>query len=47
MKACPLKIYLQLDKTTDESNCSQLIALVRYVCDCTIKETFFSVKNWK
>ena len=31
IKASPLKTFLQLDETTDVENCSQLIALVRYV----------------
>ena len=41
MKASPLKISLQLDETTDVSNCSQLIALARYVHDGAIKNFLF------
>lgn len=33
IKASPLKIFLQLDGTTDVANCSQLIALVKFVHD--------------
>jgi len=47
MKANPLKISLQLNETTDVSNFSQLIALVRYVHDCTIKENFFFSEELK
>ena len=40
-----LKIALQLDETTDVENCSQLIALVRYIRNGVIIEDFFcSVK---
>jgi len=41
MKANPLTISLLLDETTDFSKCSQLIALVRYVHDGTIKNFLF------
>jgi len=47
MKGSRLKISLQLNKAIDVSNGSQLIALVRYGHDSTIKENSFSVKNWK
>ena len=36
MKASSLKVFCQLDKTTDIENCSQLISLVRYKYDGTI-----------
>jgi len=32
MKACPLKISLQLNETADVSNCGRSMALMRYVC---------------
>ncbi|XP_076329566.1 protein FAM200C-like [Tachypleus tridentatus] len=47
IKASPLKISLQLDKTTDVANCSQLIALVRYVHDGAIMEDFRFCKDLK
>ena len=40
IKASSLKISLQLDESTDVENCSQLIVLVRYVHDGSIKEDF-------
>ena len=40
MKASRFENPLQLDETTDVSNCSQFTALVRYVHDGTIKENF-------
>ena len=47
IKASPLKISLQMDKTTDIENCSQLIALVRYVHDGTIMKHFLFCKDLK
>ena len=41
------KISLQLDESTHVSNCSQLIALVRYVNDCTVKEDFLFCEDLK
>ena len=40
IKASSLKISLQLDESTDVENCSQLIVLVRYAHDGSIKEDF-------
>lgn len=40
IKASPGKISVQLDETTDVSNCSQLLVFVRYVHEYTIKEEF-------
>ena len=47
MKASLLKNSPRLDKTTDVSNCSQLIAVMRPVQYATIKENIIcvSVKN--
>ena len=47
IKASPLKISLQLDETTDVENCSQLIALVRYVHDGAIMEDFLFCEDLK
>ena len=41
IKASPVTISLQLDESTDMSNCSQLIAVVRYVKNKKIEESFF------
>ena len=40
IKASPITISLQLDESTDVSNCSQLIAVVRYVKNKKIEESF-------
>ena len=40
IKASPVTISLQLDESTDVSNCSQLIAVVRYVKNKKIEESF-------
>ena len=40
IKASSMKIFFQLDEKTDVENCSQLIALVRYIHDSTIIEYF-------
>ena len=37
-RSSSLKISLQLDESTDVTNCSQLIALIRYFSDSMIKE---------
>ena len=47
IKASPLGISLQLDETTNVENCSQLIALVRYVHDGGIKEDFLFCEDLK
>ena len=48
IKSSSLKISLQLDESTDETNCSQLIALVRYVNDgAAIREEFLFCKELK
>ena len=47
IKASALKISLQLDETTDVQNCSQLIALVRYVHNSTIMEGFLFFEDLK
>ena len=47
IKANPLKISLQLNETTDVENCSQLIALVRYVHDGAITEKFLFCEDLK
>ena len=40
IKASPVTISLQVDESTDVSNCSQLIAVVRYVKNKKIEESF-------
>ncbi|GFT06573.1 protein ZBED8 [Nephila pilipes] len=40
LKASPFPFSMQLDETTDISNCSQLLVFVRYVSADTIKEEF-------
>ncbi len=40
LKITPFKISIQLDETKDVTNCSQLIALVRYFHNGNIKEDF-------
>ena len=40
LKKCPINISIQLDESTDVADCSQLIALVRYMSDGEIKEEF-------
>ena len=47
IKASSLKISLQLDESTDVENCSQLIVLVRYVHDGSIKEDFLFCEDLK
>ena len=47
MKGSRLKISLQLNKAIDVSNGSQLIALVRYVHDSTIKKNFLFCEKLK
>ena len=47
IKATPLKISFQLDKTTNAENCSQLIVLVRYVHDGTIMKDFLFCEHLK
>ena len=39
-KASPLKISIQLDESTDVSNCSQLICFVHYIKEKKVKEEF-------
>ena len=43
----PLKISLQLHKTTNVENCSQLIALAKYIHDGFIIEDFLFCKELK
>ena len=40
LKASPLKISIQLDESTDVSNCSQLICFVRYIKEKKVEEEF-------
>ena len=40
IKASPVTISLQLDESTDVSNCSQLIAVVRHVKNKKVEESF-------
>ena len=47
IRASPLKISLQLDETTDVENCSQLIALVKYVQYGVIMEDFLFCEDLK
>ena len=47
IKASSLKISLQFDESTDVENCSQLIVLVRYVHDGSIKEDFLFCEDLK
>ena len=47
VKSNSLKISLQLDESTDVSNCSQLIALVRHVSDGIVKEDFLFCEELK
>ena len=47
IKSSSLKISLQLDESTDVENCSQLIVLVRYVHDGSIKEDFLFCEDLK
>ena len=47
IKASSLKISLQIDESTDVENCSQLVVLVRYVHDGSIKEDFLFCEDLK
>ena len=38
--ALPVKFSIQLDESTDVSNCSQLLVFVRYVKECAVHEEF-------
>ena len=40
LKASPLKISIQLDESTNVSNCSQLICFVRYIKEKKVEEEF-------
>ena len=40
LKASPLKILIQLDESTDVSNCSQLICFVCYIKEKKVEEEF-------
>ena len=42
----PFNISIQLDESTDVSNCSQLIALARYVINDVINEDFLFCKEF-
>ena len=44
IKNSPTKISLQLDESTDISSCYQLLTMVRYVKDKTVKEEFLFCK---
>ena len=47
INASPVKISLQVDESTDVSNCSQLIAVVRYVKKKEIEESFLFCQSLK
>ena len=47
IKASPVTISLQLDESTDVSNCNQLIAVVRYVKNKKIEESFLFCQSLK
>ena len=44
IKNSPTKISLQLDESTDISSCCQLLTMIRYVKDKTVKEEFLFCK---
>ena len=46
LKASPLKISIQLDESTDVSNCSQLICFFRYIKEKKVEEEFFFVNHY-
>jgi len=47
IKASPVKISIQLDESTDVSNCSLLIVMVRYVKDKSVVEDFLFCSSLK
>ena len=47
LKASPLKISIQLDESTDVSNCSQLICFVRYIKEKKVEESFCFVNHYR
>ena len=47
INASPAKISLQVDESTDVSNCSQLIAVIRYVKNKEIEESFLFCQSLK
>ena len=47
INASPAKISLQVDESTNQSNSSQLIAVVRYVKKKEIKENFLFCQSLK
>ena len=44
IKNSPTKISLQLNESTDISSCCQLLTMVRYVKDKTVREEFLFCK---
>ncbi|XP_076322307.1 protein FAM200C-like [Tachypleus tridentatus] len=47
IKASPVKISLQVDESTDVSNCCQLLAVVRYVKEKKVEESFLFCQSLK
>uniref|UniRef100_UPI00358F06DC protein FAM200C-like n=1 Tax=Myxine glutinosa TaxID=7769 RepID=UPI00358F06DC len=47
IKASPGKINLQVDETTDVSNCCQLLGVVRYIKDKEVEENFLFCQSLK
>ena len=47
IKASPVKISLQVDESTDVSNCCQLLVLVRYVKNNKVEESFLFCHSLK
>jgi len=47
LKSSPVKISIQLDESTDVSNCSQAIVMVRYVKDKSVVEVFLFCASLK
>ena len=47
INASPVKVLLRVDESTDVSNCSQLIAVVRYVKNKEIEESFLFCQSLK
>ena len=47
IKASPVKISLQVDESTDVSNCCQLLAVVRYMKEKKVEEHFLFCQSLK
>ncbi|XP_045117651.1 protein ZBED8-like [Portunus trituberculatus] len=47
IKDSPVKISLQVDESTDVSNCCQLLAVVRYVKEKKVEESFLFCQSLK